>query len=459
MVTVYFFQNFSKPLNSTLQPDSANGILYQCDFKRDFDIQSPIVRILNNKSLDVTEYTYCMILEFKRYYYVEKWHFNGGIWEAELSCDVLSTYKSQIGDSSAYILRCQAERNGDIVDTMYPCTGVTSLDESNVAIDWDITNGTFIVCILGGSGSYYLFYGEGLQEFFDYLYSDDYLYSVVGSEVNLTDYPELRPQLNPLQYIGSIKYIPTLIQPGSVTDSIKVGWGVAESRGYAVSEDDFLYQESFDVTIPKHPQNSRGNYLNLAPYSTYYFKCAGFGQISLDSTIMSALNDITVSIYIDIRTGDGTLHLHTAGATLGVLHGNVGVDVKQSQSVANGFSVTANALSVASKLSFDPSSLLDAASAVHSAIGDAASGQIPSVNSVGSSGSWCDLIGGSSLYAYFRHVAASDNEHLGSPLCELRQFKNIPGFVLPKGADISIPGTKSEQQELNSIINGGFVYE
>ncbi len=39
----------------------------------------------------------------------------------------------------------------------------------------------------------------------------------------------------------------------------------------------------FNVTIPKHPQASRGEYLNYSPYTELYMNISPFGTIVIDT--------------------------------------------------------------------------------------------------------------------------------------------------------------------------------
>lgn len=483
------FWTFAKKINSTELPVPP-GTAIQCDLKEDTTITTPILKIAAGVTRPL--YNYAYITEFGRYYWIVDWEWIGGLWYCFLRCDVLSTYRSAIGNTTCYVLRSSADSDGDIMDTLYPTTSnIQVVSEQVTDLPWT-ANGYYIVNVLGGSGSFYAMDAANLTRFFTYLFSDDYLQSVVGPTVDLDEFPELKVQLNPLQYIGSIVYVPVEVQGGLVTDILVGRAGVFGITAYHM--DNYIENVGFQVpAVPTHPQSgSRGNYLNYPPYTRHTLNFPPFGSIDLPSDLIQPGRNASGIIAYDIRTGDSVLELYsTMSGDLTVLArvcAPIGVDVLQSRAVSKGYAVMRGALSnTAGQLN----SLAGGAGAVSGAssgnmgldiagnalrggasiasfidsffykpAGDMASSRIPAVTSVGSSGSAAEMEGVPMITSVFSYVTGEHNASMGRPLHESRVIASIPGFILCQTAPVEVTGaTDSEIGAIKHYMTGGFYYE
>ena len=101
-----YFWNFSKKGNSTARP--ADGDALALDFLAvdQTGIISPSIRV---EHANPTEYNYCRIPDFGRYYYVREWVWDSGTWVASLTVDALASFKTYIGNSDIYVLRSSKE--------------------------------------------------------------------------------------------------------------------------------------------------------------------------------------------------------------------------------------------------------------------------------------------------------------------------------------------------------------
>lgn len=83
------------------------------------NIETPTVITPNFKSdaADIAAYNFMYIPKFKRYYYIGKISYSGGLAVIEASeCDLLMTYKSEILASTQLVLRQEEKKNRYIVD-------------------------------------------------------------------------------------------------------------------------------------------------------------------------------------------------------------------------------------------------------------------------------------------------------------------------------------------------------
>ena len=116
--------SFSKKENSTAVPAAANLVReLQALIKQPSGIMEPVMRF----QIDTPPYpaaqncNYAYIEEFQRYYFITDWTSEPGkIWTASMRVDPLASWKSYIGSQSFYVLRASAEKDGDIMDSMYP---------------------------------------------------------------------------------------------------------------------------------------------------------------------------------------------------------------------------------------------------------------------------------------------------------------------------------------------------
>ena len=95
------FYDFKKRNNSTARPAGSATLVLDGSIKSPSDITNPVIQF-NLPIQNFLEYAY--IPDFERYYHVDKWRYVGGLWECELVCDVLASFKNDILNRSAFVL-------------------------------------------------------------------------------------------------------------------------------------------------------------------------------------------------------------------------------------------------------------------------------------------------------------------------------------------------------------------
>ena len=106
--------------------------------------------------------------------------------------------------------------------------------------------------------------------------------------------------------------------------------------------------------------------------------------------------------------------------------------------------------------------LLNAQNVLTETYADAAKNLYPSVNGVGTPGSFINFFDheyGCYLLAKFMRVVDENNTEIGRPLCKTKQINTLSGFILCQMADCHITGTQDEAQKINGYLNSGFFYE
>ena len=285
------------------------------------------------------KYVYCHISDFDRYYFVRSWSWILGRWECALEVDVLATFKTQIGNSSMYVLRSASQCDPDIVDTKYPVKAVgadTSYQGATYGTVYnvwntniygnDVTAGFFRVSIVNndssaiGAVSHYAISGTVMAELMNKLYSSPSWANITDANIS-TDLQKML--LNPMQYITSVIWIPTGFNTTGQTPihTIPYGWWSITLTGdvYRITTGTMAKSVTESIPVTHHPQyDSNKHWLQLSPYTTAAMYFTPFGFIPIDTSKIYDATHIDLEVRVDIITGKGTLILSshkTVGGT------------------------------------------------------------------------------------------------------------------------------------------------
>lgn len=466
MFTVYLY-SLAKDSNSTKQP-TGTGTSFSCNILTPADIVAPVIEI---SATDLTGYNYAYVAEFHRYYFIEGISYNAGIWQLSCKCDVLATYKTQIGAESLYILRASNSYDGNITDNFYPPTADYSYDVQTQdfnSVPGDYASGYYVVNIAGTSttGNSTLYQMTPAQ--FRSLVTQ--LYAAIGG-YNLADVIPSVVKLfggNPEKLVQSAMWFPfPFSNTLSVSDVCIGNWAPGNVPGGVAIACEIIINplEDLDLvtfTINKHPQaSSRGRYLNLAPYSNYTLFIPGAGAVNLDTSKL--LNATGINIYrtMDAVTGQMLAWCRTTSTTtqlLCELTGQWGVPIKLS-GTNSGANILTGAVSTvgAAVVTGGASAVAAMAGAGIGTIAGAISGATVSTGS-----------GGSAVNIYqrpvrldtaFFRIAGDGNAKFGKPYCRMATPSSLSGFMIAQKGDVPIAGTSAEADQIRSILEGGFYYE
>lgn len=465
--TIYFWRGLTKKNNSTLTPTTGRTE-FQCIVKDGTGILNPVIQLDLGLAADPSQFNYCQIPDFERYYWVREWTFERGLWTATCAVDVLATYKAQIGNSTLYVLRASNAFDGRIVDTMYPLkTGCTY--SHPIMLSPFKTNGTFVLGVTStqgdyGSLTYSVVNAAGLQSICNYL-----IKSAVSEDngFNLSD-ASLKLQtslIDPLQYIKTCMYYPFPmedfdLQTAGTSFNIFL-WNIPQVFSARISGT--RIRKQFTVDIHKHPQtDSRGNYVNTAPYTILTLFAPPFGVIDIDTTVTCNASTIDFTLSVDPISGKGVLFVECNGVTLNRLEAQIGVPIQLSQVTKDWLGAASSTLSavgniVGAGLTGNVGGLI---SGVATGIDSASRALTPRQQSMGSGGGFIDIY----PYSYkldhqFFEPVADDIQHHGRPLCQLRQISSLGGYMLIQDGDVPIPGTSDEADKVRAYLESGFYYE
>ena len=465
----------SKRDNSTKQP-TGSPVEYDCILKDGCSILTPAIKLDLGLSADPSQYNYAYIPAFGRYYFIEDWFFNERLWTAHLNVDVLATYKTQIGSSSLYVLRAAGDKNGDIIDTLYPAKTGCSFASDTKSNPWNYT-GCFVVGIVNkdaafGSLNYYVLSSADLASLCEKLTDpDDIITEAMG--FNLTEIsPALQLSLvDPIQYIKTCVMLPVAEQEitglGTDGEFPVYNWEphVNGKKVYAGSR----INKSYSFTISKHPDTAaRGNYVNSAPFTKITLTIPPYGCIDIDTSVTANASTLSVDVDIDPLTGKGILVIKCNNIILNRLEAQIGVPISLSQVVRNYVGAATSALggftgaisgAVAGAAAGPLGIAAGAIAGGGASIGNAVEAMQPRAQTIGSTGSFVSNRGEFRLDHQFFRPIDDDNTHNGRPLCQVKQLNTLSGYILIQDGDVTIAGTASEDSKIRNYLETGFYYE
>lgn len=483
---------FAKRLNSTAAPaDSNTPVTLSGTLRDETSILAPVIGFdFGTSGNDViAEFgnrmpNYALVnAPFYRFYFIKDWEYADGLWWASMSVDVLGSFKSEIGNHSAYISRCASSNGYDtgIVDSMWPVSGGVEIDSASITSPWipDGSTQTEERYIIGfvapldlttrtqGSVNYYAGGNGTMQQLMNALMGNaDYLGTV--EELGISN--QLAKTLfNPSQYIASCRWVPYSI-PGTVSSSVKIGWW-EYNIGVIKFPTGGTWTKTFTIRVPKHPLAASRPYMKKAPFSRYFLYVPPWGEFELDTGILYDMDNLNLRIVSDIVTGDSSLELlyyHSDGSyTIAFSRqGNVGFDIPMSQIVTEGKdwkstgakilgSAAANAVAGWFDKNGDPN-----IAGIFSGIADGVQGYNASVSTSGGSP---DGMTQYNRNAYLRLEYQTQTEinyiNFGRPSCKYLPISTVPGYVKCGNPGFSCEGTEEENRLINNYLSGGFYYE
>lgn len=469
-MNVYLYK-FNKRPNSTAQPLPSAGKSFTVQIKDECSFITPVLRFtpdnLVSGVFSPVAYNYAQIAYWQRFYYITDWEYINGSWEATLSVDVLASFKAEIGNTSAYVVRAAGASDGSIIDTNYPAKTNYDIRKINVATSWygvAPSGGSYILgCINYNNGgkvgaiSYYALNSTQLAALLNYLFTDSIFYSSNISEIGVGLFKSM---FNPFQYIVSCIWFPFAAASfGSASDNVKVGYWDTGVSATVVSS---LAQKTFvTATIPDHPQSSRGTYLNYEPYTRLTLYVPPFGSIPIDTNFRSLGNYLYCAVFIDHITGQATIRVSICQDSSHLDEYNVvterssmiGVPIQLAQLMPDYVQTLQSGINaVGNVASFNITGAL-------SSLVSAVQSQMPKVSTLGSNGSYIEVLQYPVLTVEFLQLVNEDNTEFGRPLCQVKTISTLSGYIRCAEDDHAFSGTKTETDEINRFLKSGFFYE
>ena len=476
---------FAKKKNSTATPNTTPTV-YDCILKEGCSIMAPIIGLDIGRITSPSSYNYARIQSFTRYYYIEDWYWENGLWWASMSVDILATFKSDILTNTAYVSRASKVYDEYIMDSLYPSKAnfyPPVLDywgnSSTGSIYTPWTNspnaGFYVVGIINkdtssvGAVSYYAFNSSQFAVFKGILLGDT---TWTGIMVTNPDIGEnlYKSLFNPFQYITSIYWFPFSLPTGwGVQISIiDIGWWEI-SGVYCTRLTMFRCPVTGSFKISEHPQAStRGKYLNSSPYSEYKVSFPPFGQFELEASKLVGYQftdgymSLNCNIEVDLVTGSARLIINKGDTILIHITTQLAIPIQIAQIYSeNTKEDTINKLintgvSAVKELVFGA----DDGGVLNSGVLDALSIGEVKFAQMGTNGSFAQFADYCFTASYHRVMADDALADKGRPLCQEVTLSTLnPGYIMTIGSHIKIPGTEQEIRNINNALDRGVYLE
>lgn len=475
---------FTKKYNSTLRPTLSDGVSYECVLKSSSSVIAPTLELNYGLLVNPSQYNYCYIEAYERYYWVQEWTFTQSYWIASLSVDVLATWRPYIGSEDMYVYRSSAEYDGNIPDAKYNATADITHSVSAISpLSKKLTDGYYIISVYGSGNasnktvSFFSFDSSNFAKFINqvYMYIDDN--SIWGSTLGTLAIGIRNSIFNISDYIGGCMWSPLNPADGqeAVTE-LHLGnyimnfatMGIACFR-IRDNVEGVVYNMANSISIPKHPQSAtRGKCYNMLPYTKYRLVYMPFGVMDLDTVRLADFTYLRLDVRVDGITGQGILNIYGHNGTVAsptnmtllfVRTCKYLVDIPIVYTKANTFGAMQNAQYEAINQSYTNKNATATLTTLH-AIQTTWNLMNPDIDITGKVGGMAEIdYQQNGLYGIFLGVADEDNDSNGRPLCKVRKPQNIAGYIEGESNNFSAPATESEMVEVKRFIEQGFYYE
>lgn len=460
---------FAKNIESTAQPNTTGWAEHSVTLKNGADISNPRIELQVSWE-DIKDVNYAVMMN--RYYWViGKNMLRENLCQLSLRVDVLATYKTEIGASSLYILRSSAASNGNIKDNMYPIkapddvnTYYNIAEQPAASVPASSYSSGYVILNVTGTGT------VGATTLIQLTTADfkaliNELYVAIDGFQG-ADIVQKVVQFfggNPVKLINSAMWVPYAFY-GSNYDYVKIGgWSSTSIRGLYL--DSTVYTTSdYTYTVYKHPQAAtRGNYLNLSPYSRYTLCIPCCGTVDLDTSRLLPNSSINIHYIVDALTGQMIAEVigNDNSQVLAMLSGQIGVPISLSggNNIDSTISGVGGAVvgAIAAGVTGNPVALAGAVmagidTAIHTIEGN------PTSSGMGS-GLHAILTPGWFSSVWYP-VVDEDNTRNGRPLCQVTTPATLGGgFMIASKGDVVMAGPLPEHEEVKRYLETGFFYE
>lgn len=493
--------SFAKKKNSTRQPTLTEGTTLSCQLKDDTSLMNPVIVINPNSPGFPTPfvpslYNYVYIPSFTRYYFVSDWAYTLGVWECSLTVDVLASFKTAIGLTSAYVVRSSHSYNGEVMDGLYPTTAETVVNSHEIESIYRpfFTGGYFIVGIINnnaangiGAVTYYQLTQEQMCRLKGYMMSDVFITQQNLNIQTVTDVIPtelLKTLYNPYQYIASCEWFPFDISriPSNYKslEDIQFGWWRPDSNteitGYRLNNAGIVLQveaQRLPINGPPASQNGRGKYLDHSPYADRMLYYVPFGSIPLNDDSFERGDFARVEIQADMIFGDAVLSVYHDRPITDTTYNYMGLIARQTAKLSVPIQLAQTTVDIESSLNagaiqgvagiaqglVSGRGLFGALKDGIDGILDTASNPVGQLATSGQNGSLAQYANRSYYIQRWKIVAEENNAQLGRPLYATRTLNTIPGYIMCAKAEVAVSCMDMERDTINNYLNNGFFYE
>lgn len=457
---VKLYKNFKKRKNSTLRP-SGDFLEIDCALKNGTSIVNPTIQLQLAFDSDYSNYNYCQIPDFGRFYYIRDLVWNNSIAEFVLVSDKMASFKTDIAGYTGLALRTSSNANiylpdGVIrkTDEISRKTHTTNIAPTTPPFSYSLY---YFTTILNETGIYYYM--------LTYASYSSLISQVASWWGGATD------KAAGVLKIQCTRCDPTWLSATAAPETISIGWGtnifhISGSGCYQVAPgctNITITSDLASAAISDHPQVSRyGKFLNDVNYRTITIFSPLFGKVPLNATA-DMIGQLRIDIAISNVTGDALFSFYIGGEYAGIANGGLFCDMP---TIGNNVNVSGIASGAAGAVAGfgTAAAATTPAGAIAAGIGAGVSmvsgavSAIPQHSATGRNGSALSLGLYYTIVEEWALVRDNDNNNQGRPYCG--QYNAASGgYIEYERVNLSTTARADEKSEIESIMERGFYYE
>lgn len=471
--TVTLYQ-FTKRKNSTLRPTPLQGTDLNCELKQPTSYKNPVFLFHVE---DGFEWNY---LQWDSWYYfiTDVVSVRNDIFEVHCALDVLATYKTEIGNTSAFVLY-DTSGNSEIIDGRL--SQKTSATLSNADGSSTIFEAGMTVCVgIVGRDSSGIFAmspatAASLLSSINNWMDNDLDLEIPSGGFSFSDWNDAVNDF--VEYV--VTAIRQLIATGKAPDSIKSAILLPVSLSKFSGTPERIYLGDYDtgisalrltadprvtevssVPIPWQATDWRRN----APYHSIYLYLPYAGMVSIPPSEVMGDSSLTITTNVSV-SGNVTYKVTAGTKVIGRYSGVCGSSFMIGASNINPLSSLG---SIVSGVGAAAGVLAASTGVGAAAIGAAGivgmlTGVQPLMSAIGTGGGGAYTDGYLiQCFTVFHDTNVSPDSvagAIGTPTMAVKTISSCSGFVQTREASVDAACYDDVRKEINSLMDGGFFYE
>ena len=458
-----YWTDFSKRKNSTKQPLDTAAVEIDIKLKDDCSIINPVIQ---SSSIPINA-NYFYIADYGRYYYLDNTERTSNQLK-DMACEVdtLATYKSYIGSTVAHIAYSSSGWDKWKVDNRIPVKTTKTVSHSSDSTAIFSGSGTFILtCVSDGSASgitaQFALTGASFRSLAQKLFTDQNIQDAIKKYLN-----------SPFEAVVGCKWVPFSYDevPGTA-GTIEFGGESTGVSGKMLSSSP-VRASSVALSIPW----TYSDFRRSDPYTSLSIWLPGYGYTDLNASDVCDIASISCNFMCDCGTGNILYRIYdstssrllTSGsydASVNIPISSVSVDTGGIISNISGVISGAAGSGVAGALGHPAGALSSLGGVLGSGAGAILSANKRTASTRGSLSGRAIFGAGTDCVLYSFSVDTEDPDDAsyiarwGRPVGVTHAISNHSGYVQCEGASVSMPGTATEKDRVNSYLNSGFFYE
>ena len=462
------FYTHKKKNNSLKLP--TDGVTIACALKDNCSVTSPVLEL---KTDGYPAYNYAYIPDFARYYYVNDWVYYRGVWSCTLSVDVLTSWRSSILGTTAFVEYSTSNYSMDYTDNRVMPTQEKEITVSETPGDLSPfnANGCYILSVIStdangynGACAVYALTQSQLAEFSATITANSFLDGIWDGIKNSFN--------NPFEAIVSCRWIPFSVDSLSGSNkNIIITYADSGVQGKLLTSN----FKSLGVSMNLPRLGTTASFLDVSPFVSATLYLPFIGTVPLDIDAYYKSDTFSVDMKCDVVTGD---IVYTVGSSFSAFtstySGNCSTQIPLSNNAPDSLGMIASTSGVIGGIVSTVSGIATKnPKLIAQGLGAAGIGTVGSLKSaevhtqtngalssrIGSKVALTIKVVGMRSKVLETVQGAGRIAAIGLPCYETLKLSTLSGYCQCSGASVSAAATDTELDTINNLVNGGIYLE